>query len=307
MTKVALQVLSVIVLASILVQCTNPARLTSIQIIPNFPTVTAVGETVQFKAIGTYERAGMSHPVITKDVTLQSTWVSSTVGVATILPSGLATATGQGSSTITASITAPLGEIVGTATFEVVPAPAARTLTSLQIIPGKQATSYVGQFTQLMAIGTYNTPPRIQDITSQVHWESSDARTATVDAAGLAMGNNSGMAVITASAKSRSGATLTASTALTQQSDQDRGGARTLTVFEAGSGSGTIVSDPPGIHCVSGNGCTAEFESGSTVTLTATPAPGSTFSGWSANCLPNTGATCTVVIRNNEPVGIIFH
>jgi Big-like domain-containing protein/List-Bact-rpt repeat protein len=266
------------------------------------------GQTVQFKAIGSYQRAQDTKPTSTKDVTNQATWLSITVSVATINPTGLATAVASGSTTITATVTAPLGAIVGTATLDFVPSFTSRSLTSLRIVPGKQATSYAGHLTQMMSIGIYNSEPRIQDITTQVHWESSDARIATIDSAGRAMGNESGAATITASAKSRTGAIITASTVLTQQPDSDTTPSRTLTIFDAGEGTGTVVSNPPGINCTAGNNaCSAEFARGTTVTLTATPTTHSTFSGWSANCLPNTAPTCTLVVNNNEPVGIIFH
>ena len=121
------------------------------------------------------------------------------------------------------------------------------------------------------------------------------------------MGSDVGPATITATAKSNAGAIITASTVLTQQPETDGVASRTLTVFDAGLGSGAIVSDPPGINCVSGNGCSANFPIGATVTLTATPAPRSTFSDWSSNCVPSSDATCSVVVRNNEPVGVIFH
>jgi hypothetical protein len=257
---------------------------------------------IQFKAIGSYERAG-SHPVLLKDITLQAAWLSSNPGVATINTSGLATANNNGTTTVSATI----GAIVGTATFQFVPVPMARSLTSLTIVPGEQATSYVGRFTQLMAIGIYNTEPRVQDVTNEVHWQSSNPRITSVDSKGLAMSSDVGPATITASAKSKAGGTIAASTVLTQQLERDGVASRTLTVFDAGLGSGTIVSDPPGINCVSGNGCSANFAVGATVTLTATPAPGSTFTGWSSNCLPSSAATCSVVVRNNEPVGVIFH
>ena len=56
------------------------------------------------------------------------------------------------------------------------------------------------------------------------------------------------------------------------------------------SGSGTVTSAPSGIHC--GSTCSASFASGSSVTLTATPAAGQTFNGWSGAC-SGTGS-CTV-------------
>lgn len=302
MTRPSLSLVTVVLLTALLSQCTNAPTLISIQVIPNAPTVSNKGDVIQFKAIGSYERAG-THPVLLKDITLQAAWLSSNPGVATINTSGLATANNNGTTTITATI----GAIVGTATLRFLPLPMVRSLTSLTIVPGKRATSYVGRFTQLMAIGMYNTEPRVQDVTNEVQWQSSNARITSVDSKGLAVGSDVGPATITATAKSQAGAIITASTVLTQQFETDSVASRTVTVFDAGLGSGTIVSDPPGIECTSGNGCSASFAMGATVTLTATPAPGSAFGAWSSNCLPSSAATCSVLVRNNEPVGVIFH
>ena len=55
-------------------------------------------------------------------------------------------------------------------------------------------------------------------------------------------------------------------------------------------GSGLVQSQPQGIVC--GQTCFANFELGQTVTLTASPAAGLTFSGWSGDC-SGTGS-CTI-------------
>jgi hypothetical protein len=55
-----------------------------------------------------------------------------------------------------------------------------------------------------------------------------------------------------------------------------------LTVGKAGSGSGTVTSNPAGIDC--GSDCSESYASGTVVTLIATPAAGSTFAGWSGAC-----------------------
>ncbi len=55
-----------------------------------------------------------------------------------------------------------------------------------------------------------------------------------------------------------------------------------LTVAKAGTGSGTVTSNPSGINC--GSTCTASYQSGTSVTLSATPATGATFGGWSGAC-----------------------
>jgi hypothetical protein len=83
----------------------------------------------------------------------------------------------------------------------------------------------------------------------------------------------------------------------------------TLTVTETGTGTGTVTSTPAGITCKPT--CSANFPSGTAVTLTAAPAKGSTFTGWSAPC-EGTG-TCTVTVSAattvtatfNGPTGVI--
>jgi hypothetical protein len=55
-----------------------------------------------------------------------------------------------------------------------------------------------------------------------------------------------------------------------------------LSVSRSGLGSGTIASDPAGINC--GTDCSESYAAGIHVMLTATPAPGSAFGGWSNSC-----------------------
>lgn len=69
-----------------------------------------------------------------------------------------------------------------------------------------------------------------------------------------------------------------------------------LTVSKAGTGSGVVNSAPDGIAC--GPACNANYAPGTVVTLTATPDPGSRFTGWSGAC-EGTG-TCTLVLDNNR-------
>jgi len=67
----------------------------------------------------------------------------------------------------------------------------------------------------------------------------------------------------------------------------------TLDVYKSGTGSGTITSQPAGINC--GSTCAASFPNGASVTLTATPAVGSTFTKWFGGaCSNQTSPTCVV-------------
>ncbi len=61
-----------------------------------------------------------------------------------------------------------------------------------------------------------------------------------------------------------------------------------LTVTLAGDGAGTVTSAPAGLNC--GETCEATFDYGSTVTLTATPADGSVFLGWTGDADCSDGA-----------------
>lgn len=79
-------------------------------------------------------------------------------------------------------------------------------------------------------------------------------------------------------------------------------------ITSAGTGNGAVTSSPAGINC--GASCSASYNGGTVVTLTATPAAGSTFGGWSgAGCTSgsitvNADKTCTAVFspQSAQPV-----
>lgn len=77
---------------------------------------------------------------------------------------------------------------------------------------------------------------------------------------------------------------------------------RSLTVAKAGSGSGTVTSGPAGIGC--GSDCSHSYPDGTAVRLTASPASGSTFAGWSGAC-SGTGP-CTLSMKANQVAGAWF-
>ncbi len=76
----------------------------------------------------------------------------------------------------------------------------------------------------------------------------------------------------------------------------------TLTVSKGGQGLGTVTSSPSGINC--GSACSASFAAGAVVTLTAAPASGSTFTGWSGAC-SGTGS-CAVTMSAAQSVMASF-
>jgi FG-GAP-like repeat/Divergent InlB B-repeat domain len=82
----------------------------------------------------------------------------------------------------------------------------------------------------------------------------------------------------------------------------------TLTVSSTGSGLGTVVAtvvgNPGGIHCDYGYTCSTVFGGGAVITLTAEPADGAAFGGWSGACA-GTGS-CVVTMNANQSVTATF-
>jgi alpha-tubulin suppressor-like RCC1 family protein len=76
-----------------------------------------------------------------------------------------------------------------------------------------------------------------------------------------------------------------------------------LTVDKPGLGSGTVTSAPGGINC--GPTCAGSYDYGTVVTLTATPALGSIFNGWSG-CDTTSNNQCTVAIGADKWVSANF-
>jgi hypothetical protein len=77
-----------------------------------------------------------------------------------------------------------------------------------------------------------------------------------------------------------------------------------LDVNLAGAGSGTVTSSPPGISC--GADCTETYVYNTSVTLTAAPAVGSTFAGWSGACT-GTALMCVVSMTAARTVTATFN
>jgi hypothetical protein len=79
----------------------------------------------------------------------------------------------------------------------------------------------------------------------------------------------------------------------------------TLTVDFAGTGLGSVTSNPAGIDCATT--CSASFASGATVNVTATANSGSTFASWTG-CDSVLGQTCIInSLSANQTVTVTFN
>src|SRR4051812_15408098 len=77
----------------------------------------------------------------------------------------------------------------------------------------------------------------------------------------------------------------------------------TLTVTKAGSGTGKVTSSPTGINC--GTTCSATFQLGASVTLKASAAAGSRFTGWSGDCT-GTNTNCKLKLTASRAATATF-
>jgi uncharacterized delta-60 repeat protein len=77
----------------------------------------------------------------------------------------------------------------------------------------------------------------------------------------------------------------------------------TLTVAKAGTGSGSVQSSPTAINC--GAACSAQFDDGADVTLSASPAVGSAFAGWSGAGCSGPGS-CALTMSADQTITATF-
>ena len=148
------------------------------------PTVPA-GLAQQFTANGTYS------DLSTDNLTLSVTWSSSSITIATIDSSGLATTYIEGTTVISAA----LGSVSGNTTLIVGP----HVLDSVAVTPVDPKVSFISgspQTLQFNATASYSDGPI--DITGAADWISDNVTVATIDAAGLATILSKGKAIISA-------------------------------------------------------------------------------------------------------------
>jgi hypothetical protein len=176
----------------------SDATLVSIEVSPATPSI-ANGLSRQFAAVGLYTDNS------TQDLTTQVTWASSEGGVATVSnaagSNGRATASGVGTTTISASNSGVTGET----TLAVTDA----TLVSIEVSPATPSIGN-GATQQFTAVGLY-TDDSTQALTSEVNWGSSASAVATISNAtgskGLATTTTAGTTTVSASAAGVTGQT----------------------------------------------------------------------------------------------------
>jgi len=190
---------------------TGGGAFVSLAIIPGAQSVSTPGQTAQFIAIGTTTSGS------TVNLSSQVIWTSSSATIATIgATTGLATAVGQGTSTITALYTNNGATLTATASFSVV-AGSAEKFTALTITPGSQSVSASGQTGQFIALATTGSTNLEEDVTSspQIRWISSIPSVATVSSSGLVTGESQGTSAITAELTNPDNSIVSASASVT--------------------------------------------------------------------------------------------
>lgn len=174
------------------------------------------------------------------------------------------------------------------------------------------------QTTNFKAYGTYIHPPAQKDITTQVIWNA-DASGVVSIASGTTNGGtvttqgDCGISDISATASEGTGGSSNIVVGYGSVTVNDPtnpicpGGSATngeLVVTPAGTGVGTVTSQPAGISCP-GTACGAQFPAGDLITLTASAGQNSTFSTW-AGCTASisTPTQCTVTIPGGGVVNV---
>ena len=208
----------------------------SLTITPGSQSLAQINQTADFIAIGT-TASGTTVNLTNQSATVgtatikAAVWSSSVPAVSTVVAAtGVATAVGAGTTTITAIATNPDGTVVtGTATLSVTTTTtSSEPIASLAIIPSSQTLTAANQSAQYVAIGTTSSGTTV-NLTSQswtngtitippASWASSIQTVATITSPGLAtVAANpvNGVTVITATVQNPDKTIVTAAATLT--------------------------------------------------------------------------------------------
>ena len=156
---------------------------------PSSATLATLGETARFTA----EVRDQNGQVMTGTAVA---WTSSDASIAAVDASGLVTAAGNGSATITAAA----GSVSGTAAVTV-----AQTVSAVTVTPPADTLVALGDTVRLVAEAVDANGHAVTGAESM--WASSDTLVATVEASGLVTAAGNGTATITATSGTASGST----------------------------------------------------------------------------------------------------
>ena len=168
----------------------DPPRATTVEVTPAEAELTALGATVQFSAeVRDQNGRAMAGAAVA--------WSSSNASVATVDASGLVTAAGNG----TATITATSGPASGSAAVTV-----AQAVGAVAVSPAVATLVARGDTVRLTAEATDANGHAVAG--AEFSWASGDTAVATVDSTGLVTAAGNGTATITATSGSVSGEAL---------------------------------------------------------------------------------------------------
>lgn len=160
----------------------DSVTMSSIAITPSSATL-AKGLSTPLSATGTYSDGS------TADITNAVSWASSDSAIASVDAAGVVSGVAEGSAGITAS-SSGVTSSVSTITVN------AASLSSIEITPAP-ATCNIGGTTTFSATAIYS-DSSAGDISGSVIWHSSDNTVATINANGIATGQDSGTTLISA-------------------------------------------------------------------------------------------------------------
>jgi alpha-tubulin suppressor-like RCC1 family protein len=207
------------------------------------------------------------------------TWTTSNPSVATISATGLVTAVGRGTSTVTA--TDSFGNSASTTV-------AVAQMLTLAVIPQGDGLGTVTSSPAGLACAPTCTASFVSD--SQVTLTA----VAGVDSIFTGWTGCDSVSGATCTVTMSNARSVTAIFMLKRF---------TLSVSTSGIGKGRVTSNPSGIDC--GAACSSDYVIHTVVTLTAAPALGSIFTGWSG-CDAVNGASCTVTMTAAKHVTASF-
>jgi hypothetical protein len=184
-------------------------------------------------------------------------------------------------------------------------------LVSISIAPSGATFGAVDPalFVDFTALGTYEHPPSNKDITSLVTWHSDTPQVAAVTSDGVVSPSQGcGTANVYATFYDSPNQVTSNYAFITVDGPASLGcpqsGALSNLSVTITTGTGTVTSAPAGITC--GTVCAAQFTTGTTVELTATPTSPSTSVTW-GNCDSFTGTVCTVLLQADRVVSAAFN